>query len=195
MLGVLPTAEVTIPADAWPTSLPQTADVPLPSELAAHLEVRAAQARLGGSEAALHAEIRRQYPNLSVGPAYSKEDGFDRLGFVASLTLPLWNRNRQGIARAETERDLSRLDAIETWKALVSDSVAAVRLVRGLRQHAEPEGLSLQTTERLHATGELGDLAYLAVRDEILEAELEEIAWRESLLVAEAELGRYEVKK
>ena len=195
VLGVLPTAEVTIPADAWPTSLPQTADVPLPSELAAHLEVRAAQTRLGGSEAALHAEIRRQYPNLSVGPAYSKEDGFDRLGFVASLTLPLWNRNRQGIARAETERDLSRLDAIETWKALVSDSVAAVRLVRGLRQHAEPEGLSLQTTERLHATGELGDLAYLAVRDEILEAELEEIAWRESLLVAEAELGRYEVKK
>ena len=193
LLGVSPTANVALPADVWAEGAPPV--VALPEELTRHESVRAALARLEGTEAAFHAEIRRQYPNLTVGPAYEREDGLNRVGFVAGLTLPLWNRNRKAIARSETERDLARFGALEAWKGLVWDSVAAARRYRQLSAHAKPEGLDRGTVDRLHETGELSDIAYLAVCDEIAEAMLEEISWREQLLVARNELTYYTIEK
>ena len=49
--------------------------------------VRAAVARLAGGELELDREIRRQYPELSFGPAYTREDGYNRLGITGGLTL------------------------------------------------------------------------------------------------------------
>ncbi len=195
LLGVWPTADVALPADAWPTNgdVVAFAEVPTPDALVGHVKVRAAQARLGGTEKSLHAEIRRQYPDLSIGPGYSREEGQDRVGFVAGLTLPLWNRNRAGIAAAETERDLARRTALDVWRGLVGEALTAVRRVRLCLQHDTPEGLSPDGAERLHAAGELSDMAYLSLRDEILDAQLAEIDWREELLAARAELVRYAV--
>ena len=80
-----------------------------------HPRVQAALCRLKGGEAALETEIRRQYPDLKIGPAYSREEGLDRLGLVAGVTLPLWNRNRKGIAEAEGARDEAKQEAIRIW--------------------------------------------------------------------------------
>ena len=193
LLGVSPAAHVSLPTDVWAESAPPA--VALPEELTRHEAVRAALARLAGTETALQAEIRRQYPNLTVGPAYEREDGLNRVGLVAGLTLPLWNRNRKGIARSETERDLARLDALEVWKGLVWDSVAAARRERQLSAHAKPEGQNRATVDRLHEMGELSDIAYLAICDEIAEAKLEEITWREQVLVARNELAYYTIEK
>ena len=52
--------------------------------------VRAAVARLAGGELELDREIRRQYPELSFGPAYTREDGYNRLGITG--------RGRDGVA-------------------------------------------------------------------------------------------------
>lgn len=196
LLGVWPTADVSLPADAWTTDETDAvawANVPTPSALVGHVKVRAAQARLGGTEKSLLAEIRRQYPDLSIGPGYSREEGQDRVGFVAGLSLPLWNRNRAGIAAAETERDLARQTALDVWRGLVGEALAAVRRVRQNMRHDAPEGLSSDGAERLYAVGELSDVDYLALRDEMLDAQLAEIDWREGLLAARAELVRYEV--
>lgn len=193
LLGVLPSADVSLPADAWPTNA-AAAPVPSPGALVGHLKVRAALARLGGTEKALHAEIRRQYPDLTLGPGYSREEGQDRVGLVAGVSLPLWNRNRAGVAAAETERDVARRTALDVWRELVCNAAAAARNVRLRARHDAPEGLSPAGAERLHAAGELADVAYLALRDEILNAQLAEIDWQEDLLAARAELVRYEVK-
>ncbi len=197
MLGVLPSAEIALPADAWPTNDLDiaVAEVPPPGALAGHLKVRAALARLGGTEKSLHAEIRKQYPDLTLGPGYSHEEGQGRVGLVAGISLPLWNRNRAGVAAAETERDVARLTAMDVWRGLVCDSDAAARLARQKARHDAPEGLSPDGAERLHTAGELTDVAYLALRDEILNAQLTEIEWREGLLAARAELVRYEVRE
>lgn len=88
-------------------------------------EVRAALARYEGKETELKKEIRRQYPELSVGPAYTREDGFDKVGFTVGLSLPLWNRNRQGIAEAKGSRDESRHAAIVVWRDVVQRYVDA----------------------------------------------------------------------
>jgi outer membrane protein, heavy metal efflux system len=60
------------------------------------------------SEASLLHEIRKQYPDLTIGPAYESEQGESRIGLVAGIPLPILNSNKQGIARARAQRELAR---------------------------------------------------------------------------------------
>ena len=193
LLGLMPSVALELPADLWQTNR-TTATVALPMELADHLRVRAACARLAGEEFSLHAEIRRQYPSLSAGPAYSREDGFDRIGFVAGLTLPLWNRNRLGIAKAETSRERARMEALQVWRDLVAESAAAADRFRKLAEHEPPEGHAQATADRLFELGELDPVSYLSVREEILTAKTEELNWREDCQLARIELDGYAIE-
>lgn len=161
-----------------------------PLALVHHPKVQEACAKLAGGEAALEAEIRRQYPELSVGPAYEREEGIDRLGLVAGLTLPLWNRNRKGIAEAEGVRDEARAAAISAWRDLVRDAAAARAQLENLLKHPPPPASEREQYEKLADAGELGPIDYLAVREEICDLELEESEWRAEVCVAEEELGR-----
>ena len=166
-----------------------------PLAVTQHPRVKEALLRLDGSEAALQAEIRRQYPDLKLGPAYSFEDGLDRFGLVAGLSLPLWNRNRKGIATAEGERDERRLEAIEVWRSLAHAEAAAAVCLANLLDHPLPPPTGRASAERLYAAGELGPLDYLAVRDEIVNQEIAEAEWRMEVCLAYEELKRYEVKE
>lgn len=131
--------------------------------------VRAAVRRLAGGEAELDREIRRQYPELSAGPAYSREEGFNRVGFVTGLTLPLWNRNRVGIAEARGTRDAARQAAVEAWRE-------AVYAWQALQDEAArlpdvPPVTSAEAAGRLYAAGELDAPGYLgAVHRSLAEA-------------------------
>jgi len=60
------------------------------------------------SERALKREIRKQYPDLTLGPTFESESGQSRFGLSGGLPLPFFNRNRQGIATARAERELAR---------------------------------------------------------------------------------------
>lgn len=194
LVGVLPSVALALPEDVWQTNRAAIA-VALPIELADHLRVRAACARLEGEEFSLHAEIRRQYPSLTAGPAYAREDGFNRVGFVAGLTLPLWNRNRLDIAKAETARERARLEAVQVWRDLVSEAVAAAGRLRKLAEHEPPEGDARETADRLFERGELDPIGYLSVREEILAAKTEELAWQEAYQLACLELNNYMIEK
>lgn len=90
-------------------------------DLIHHPRVQEKLARLGASEADLRTEIRRQYPNLKIGPALQSEDGSTRAGLTFGMTLPLWNRNRKAIAEAEGARESARIEAVNEWKRLVSE--------------------------------------------------------------------------
>ena len=125
--------------------------------------VRAAVARLAGGEAELDREIRRQYPELSVGPAYTREDGYNRVGLTGSLTLPLWNRNRVGIATATGTRDAARLAAVTAWQTAVRRwhdlKLEQERLhVRGIESPAD-----VANAERLYEIGELDAASYVGI--------------------------------
>ena len=125
--------------------------------------VRAAVARLEGGEMELDREIRRQYPELSVGPAYTREDGYNRIGLTGGLTLPLWNRNRVGIATATGTRDAARLAAVTAWQSAVRRwhdlKLEQERLhVRGPDSPAD-----VANAERLYEIGELDAAGYVGV--------------------------------
>jgi outer membrane protein TolC len=156
-----------------------------------HPRVDAARARLNGTEAALDAEIRRQYPELTLGPAAANEEGLDRLGLVAGLTLPLWNRNRRPIAEAEGARDNARRSAVDIWRALICDAAAARAALTTLLAHPPAPPSDRADADRLADAGELTPLDYLNVREEILAAHLAELDWQGAVHLALAELERF----
>ncbi|MGN0847671.1 MAG: TolC family protein [Kiritimatiellia bacterium] len=195
LLGYLPGVRITVPPaemHAGHRAAIREQDVD-PLRLVRHPKVRESVARLEGGEAALEAEIRRQYPDLKFGPAYEREEGLDRLGIVAGLTLPLWNRNRKGIAEARGARDAARGDTIATWRGLVHDFAVARANLAGLLDHPPAPASDRDQAEKLAEAGELGPLDYLSVREELCDFDLEEAEWRAEVCVAYEELRRFDV--
>lgn len=60
------------------------------------------------AEQALLLEVRKQYPDLTIGPAVENEEGQSRIGLAGGIPLPILNANKQGIAEAKAERELAR---------------------------------------------------------------------------------------
>ncbi len=76
-------------------------------------ELARLQAAYTAAEERLHREVRKQYPDLTLGPQYESDDGQSRIGLIAGVPLPILNANRQGIAEAEAARERARA-AFET---------------------------------------------------------------------------------
>ena len=125
--------------------------------------VRAAVARHAGSELELDREIRRQYPELSFGPAYTREDGYNRIGVTGGLTLPLWNRNRVGIATATGTRDAARLAAVTAWQGAVRRWHDLKLEQERLHMHGVDSPADVANAERLYAIGEMDAAGYVGV--------------------------------
>ena len=108
ILGVAPWAALKfIPSEMPPVETRPMAELrdemvtcsPLVASLAASYEV---------SEKALAAEIRKQFPDLEIGPTYNT-DGNEDFTFGVAMPLPLWNHNQQGVATAHAQRELMRV--------------------------------------------------------------------------------------
>ncbi len=102
-----------------PETIPSPVVSPTPEQLAELPKIRAALALYAANETALKTEIRRQYPELSLGPSYEIDgnDSFeDSLTLGIGFTLPAWNRNRVGIANARGERALARHETLTLWQ-------------------------------------------------------------------------------
>ena len=197
LLGLAPgvALEVVEEADADEAELEAAAAVATNALAAAafvrHPRVQERLVRLGASEAALEAEIRRQYPDLKIGPGFSHEEGQGRVGIVLGTTVPLWNRNRKAIAEAEGRRDEERLTALQTWRGLVQEAAAAQTRLRRMLDHPPSELPQLAELEKLVEAGELDTLGYLSVREEILDAQLAELDWTRDLRQAVEEMKRF----
>lgn len=99
-----------------------------PAMLVAGLEYEVA-------ERSLELEIRKQYPDLHIGPGIGREDGQEQVQVGLSLPLPLLNANRQGIAEASAKRELARAAVEATLEqATTSLRAAEVRLAAAARR-------------------------------------------------------------
>jgi outer membrane protein TolC len=156
-------------------------------ELAARSpQLAAVRARHAFAEARLARELRRQYPDVSLGLGYGSEDEDDRVLFGLALPLPLWNRNARAIAVALAERELER----ERYEIALADleqaeAAARVRHERALARRDLVEGQLLPLVEAAAA-----DLALLerSGRVEIAHV-LEALAARREALAAKAEVA------
>lgn len=181
LLGLAPEAPVELVPDVF---LPEV-DAPEAERRALLLErdprIQAVRAQYEAAEQALRLEIRKQYPDLRVGPSFSFEEGFTRLGLGFGLPIPLWNYNRQAVAEALAERDAARTRAEAQTEQVVS---ALARAEARLRFAAERRRMLLdevapladrQVTEARKLL-DLGEVNVLLLRDALataLETKLE----------------------
>ena len=85
--------------------------------ITSNLSLAVSRAEYQAAEEALRLEIRKQYPDLTIGAGYGNEDD-DRLLLGLSIPIPALNGNRAGIAAAEAKRDQARLRAESQFEEL-----------------------------------------------------------------------------
>lgn len=128
LLGLPPGATIAF-ADRLPEPAPRTNDECRAALLAGNPSIAIARAEHEVAERALALEIRKQFPDLTIGPGYGREDGADQFLFGLSLPLPILNANRQAIAEADATRTL----AATTLTSLVEERTSD--LERALLRH------------------------------------------------------------
>jgi outer membrane protein, heavy metal efflux system len=158
----------------------RTADSELISRLAeANPRLKWLHAEYEGAERLLALEVKKQYPDLVIGPGYGTDEGDSRALLGISLPLPLLNANRRAIAEAEARRELARA----TFETAFERAVA----------EAQQKSIRLETASALRASLEqtvvpLADQQLADVR------RLVELGELDPLLVLETVIRTHETK-
>jgi outer membrane protein TolC len=194
-LGLAPWVMFNVLPDTTLDTCPHCqTNVPAPLEMVNHLKVKEQLLRLNASETALQAEIRRQYPELKIGPAYEYEDGHNLLGLTLGIDLPLWNRNREAIAKAEASRDTTRITAIQTWRTLLLDATSThAQLSAALKALPEQPTFNHETLKQLTQQGEFSIDEYFTYYDSLLDNQLECLEAQAFIITTRAELSRFQI--
>jgi outer membrane protein TolC len=189
MLGMASEAPITLEPDLFVPEIGVANDERRSALLRSDPRLRAAQADYEAAEQRLRLEIRKQYPDLTIGPGYSFEEGFSRLGFGFGFPIPLWNRNRQAIAEAIAEREAARTRAETQVELVFAEWAQAEARLRAaeerrallLNEVAPLVDRQVQETRKLLGLGEIDVLllrealsASLKTKMDILEATLAE---------------------
>ncbi len=179
LLGLHPDFRKQELDETLPKGIPATVRAPSAAELLENPALHAQLAAYGGTEKELQAEIRRQYPQLSLGGGYTYEGREDQLGLGFELSLPLWNRNREAIARAAGDRALKQAETLSTWKNLLQQAATlSDRQQLALKHcHTEKERLdalvdNAEKQEKLYVLGEASLPELAETRHEVYQRRL-----------------------
>lgn len=158
------------------------------------IAVRAAEYEV--AEAALRLEIRKQVPDLHLGPAYGNEEGQDRLGAGFSLPLPVLNGNRRGVAEAEAAREAARAaweEAVQRAKSQWEEASARLAAAEARREGIEKTVIPLaqKQMDQARSLADLGEFDALLLLESVeseCEATLDRIEAETDVALARAEL-------
>lgn len=138
LMGISPIAAITL--DGSGLGLARTSDPAVGAvDARATLYTRSplmlvAVAEYEAAEKALELEVRKQYPDLHIGPGYGREDGQNQVLLGLSIPLPTLNANRQGIAKARAQRTYAQANAEARLERLLGDLQAAEARLTAARQ-------------------------------------------------------------
>lgn len=141
-----------------------------------HPQLMIRRAEYERAERSLHREIRRQYPDLGIGPAYEYEEGQSRIGLGFGLPLPVFNANRRGIAEAEAAREVAHVAFATMLERLVAElhqaQVAheAARRSRRLLEETMIPQVEAQLSD-VQQLIELGEIDALRLIDTLIRAQ------------------------
>lgn len=148
-------------------SLSPAADALLAIAIRERADLQALQAGYAAQEAAVHKAVLDQFPGLDLSLIGARDTaGNLTLGPSVSLTLPLWNRNRGGIAIERATRAALRAEYEMRLFQTRSDIAAAVGSLAILRRQREAILRDLPDLERFarasRRAAERGDLSAAA---------------------------------
>lgn len=170
LLGLAPSAALELVPKVTSATIDVAPDDYRNQLLAEHPRIQLARAEYESAEQQLRYEIRKQYPDLSIGPSYSFEEGVSRLGLGFGIPLPLWNHNRRGVAEAVTSREAARIQAEAVVEIVMNELAriearesAAQRKRDILTQQVAP--LVDRQVEETRKLLEIGEVDVLVLRD------------------------------
>lgn len=147
------------------------------------LDIQRSLLEYAASDARLHLEIARQYPDVQLNPGYDFDEGIHKFTFGPSLPIAVWNRNQGPIAEAEARRSEAEAQFLAVQQKAVSQMEQALELYRtALSEFQEVDArLSVfqhdreRNAVRAVQVGEEDRLALGMIRLQSLEAEQERL--------------------
>lgn len=147
-LGLPPSTDLTL-APADPSPAPPSAEILTAQALERRLDLQALRAGYGVAEADLHKAVLDQFPNLSLTAVFARDTANNRtLGPQVNFSLPLWNRNRGGIAIARATREQLKAEYGARLFQTRSEIEAAVARVMFLRKQKTELGGQMPAIEK-----------------------------------------------
>ena len=146
------------------------------------LDVQRLLAEYAAADSDLRLQVARQYPDISLAPAYSFGEGANSYLLGPGLALPLFNRNRGPIAEADAHRETAgarflgaQASAIAQIERGLADYRSALRELGQAQATLDLVRQRAQTTERQLNAGEVDRLAVVSVRLEAAAADRERL--------------------
>lgn len=148
------------------------------------LEIRKALASYDAAEAKLKLEIAKQYPDFSLSPGYSWDQGDIKWSLGLSLVLALLNKNEGPIAEANAQRDLqaAQFNALQA-SIIGQQSQTLARWQAAQAEVPKAQQLVVAQQARLAQTQLQFDAGY-ADRLELTTAQLELVTAESGVLAA-----------
>lgn len=149
--------------------------------LSGHPGVKSAKQRLRATTARLGAERGARFPTVEVGGFYEEELDARNFGGTLELSVPLWNWNSGGIARAEAaeatarhHRDMRLMEIEASTRESHAAAVSAYARTHGFRDVILPKAVDVaDAVERTYQIGEVDVMNVLDARRRLIEIESE----------------------
>jgi cobalt-zinc-cadmium efflux system outer membrane protein len=159
-------------------------------------DILAALESYEASQMALKLEIRKQYPDIVLGPDYQLDQTDSKWTLGLALELPLLNRHRGPIAEAKAARDESAAQFLVLQAQVIGELDAAIRDVRSAVAKSDAAGDLLahlaEQARQARSQHDLGEISKLELIGAELELSAGAQAWLESLVQAQEAVGRLE---
>lgn len=131
------------------------------------------------TQSALRLEIAKQYPDITLGPGYTYDQGFDLYTFNLNVELPIFNQNQGPIAQAEARRREAAARFVALQAKIIGDIdralasyLAAVRTVATADTLLRVQARQRQQIDRSYRLGEVDRLAPITAEMEQAVVEL-----------------------
>lgn len=173
-------------AAASATSGPQVAPELRRPALTSRSDIQGALAAYAAADAGLRLQLAGRYPNLTLGPSYTYDQGDNKFGLAAmSLELPIFNRREGPIGEAAARRREAAASFLALQARAIAEIDAAATAERGadagLAAAAALEAQQRARQARTRKTFEAGEID----RPALLAGEIELDAARQARLDAE----------
>ena len=164
--------------------------------LVSRSDVRASLAEYEAAQAALQLEIRKQYPDLSLGPGYQLDQTDSKWTLKLSFPLPFPNRNRGPIAEARARREEAAARFLSLQSRVLSElegALASSQVALAQVDNAASLTAGLTNQERLarrsYAVGQISRLELLGVESELVRSALARL---DAIAKAQGAVGQLE---
>lgn len=181
-VGVPPAAVDSVTLDFQELARVQTVVPPAEARrraLVGRSDILSALAAYEASQAALQLEVRKQYPDISLGPGYQLDQTDSKWTLGLSLSLPLLNHNQGPIAEAAARREEAAASFLALQSRVLGQVEASVAVAGSAVAQVQAADTLLGALERRRAqaraaydVGEISRLELLGVQSEIVSTAL-----------------------